>query len=234
MKTLITIILILSLFIPTILIAATINPTLIWSSQTLTPIDYKGRALPTKGSVITVNALLKNNKLTKTNYTYNWYLDNTFKKNLSGLNKNTFEFTASKSPNLTHKVQLQLQGQTSILATKTINIPITSPKIILFNDYNNDLLSNLISLGPGMDIMIKAMPYFFNASSKDELNYEWKLGGKSTSSSQTKDSNILKLSIGDGFVQNVLSKTFEVIVNQPQGVSEEASKSIRINIINSK
>jgi len=61
-----------------------INITLTWSTNTYIPLDYPGKALPVKGSVIEVAANIDSQEVNPQELNYRWFLNKHLQTEQSG------------------------------------------------------------------------------------------------------------------------------------------------------
>jgi len=71
--------------------------TLTWTTDTYVPLNYYGKALPSRGSNVEVVAQLDSLQLNPEELNFNWFLNNHIQKEGSGINKQIFIFTISES-----------------------------------------------------------------------------------------------------------------------------------------
>jgi hypothetical protein len=159
---------------------------LIIEPQTYTPIFYKGRALPTKGSLVYINALLqdKNGPVKSADYSYSWTLNNksVYGGARPGGNWAQIEVPHGQSSIITIAVQ-DRTGQT--VARKVVAIP-TSKLEVQFYERNSlfglsqkAIQRDLIISGNG--VSIKAVPYNLDIRSiNGNLFTEWSINNRPT------------------------------------------------------
>ena len=83
-----------------------------WSSNTYTPFEYSGKALPVYGSIIkVVVAPLSKPNVNLETLEYNWFLDGEPQTVASGINQQEFLFQVKKTNNDSHSVQVNVQNQ---------------------------------------------------------------------------------------------------------------------------
>jgi len=81
---------------------------LFWSADTYVPFGYQGRALPTKGSLITVEADLKISTGNSENLKYSWFLDDIFQEAKSGYGQDSFKFYIRRLNRSSHRVLVKI------------------------------------------------------------------------------------------------------------------------------
>ena len=154
---------------------------LIIEPQTYTPAFYKGRALPTKGSIININALLqdKNGPVVSSNFSYSWTLNNksVYGGARPGGNWAQIEVPHGQSSIVTISVH-DKSGTT--VARKVIAIPTAKldvqfyEKSSLLGLRQSAILSDLIITGNG--VSIKAVPYYLDLRSvSNNLFTQWSI-----------------------------------------------------------
>ncbi len=157
---------------------------LIIEPQTYTPLFYKGRALPTKGSVVNINALLqnKNGPVNSAEYTYSWTLN--YKSVYGGVrpggNWAQIVVPHGKSSTITIAIQ-DKKGVT--VARKLVAIPTVDLEVQFYE------LRSLLGLGQkaitgdffvtGNSASIKAVPYYLDTRSiNSNLFTEWSINNQ--------------------------------------------------------
>ncbi|MCS6789158.1 MAG: hypothetical protein NZ484_01140 [Patescibacteria group bacterium] len=143
------------------------NIIISWQTSNFVPNFFRGKILPSPGSMINVSLeLVQNNKLVDlSNTKIYWYVNNELISNIKGNKKINF-----LAPNDT-KVDIRVElPELNIL--KTIEIPITKPKIVINAPFpKKQVYSNNFDL--------VAYPYFFNIPNNFETNEylfpEWQI-----------------------------------------------------------
>lgn len=203
-----------------------------WAASSYVPADYQGRPVASQGSVISVEAIALDNA-NLNNYTFNWYLDNQFYPSISGQGRQSFSFIATKKSGAKHKVFLQLTNNFTPILSKTIQIPVAQREILMYNEKNGEPIVDSVIAGPGEEILIKSIPYFFNISAPAEMDYRWTLNGKTASSEKgSATANFFKLKIGAGTVTSPTNYLLEFLAGVIKNTDENIRKNIRVNINN--
>jgi len=194
------------LFFPVQSQTSEINITLTWSTDTYVPLDYPGKALPTRGSTIEVAANVdwpaKAQKINPHELVYNWFLDDHIQKADSGQGKQTFQFNIGDSLTRRRLVKAKIENTEGILIASTpsyLSIKPHQPEIILEAKIPSLEPLNSIpkyQISSNQEIEFAAKPYFFNIKDKDELNYHWNLAGEEASQISPDNPNVFILKIG--------------------------------------
>lgn len=160
---------------------------LLWESVgSYTPPFYRGKSFPSRESIIKVVAIPNTNiiKQGKGNITYNWENDDNAVQDASGYNKDSYTFSNDQ---LKTKENITVQASSidgKYNATKTIEIPIVSPKIVFYKKsptegvlYNNALTDGTFITED--EVTLVAEPYFL-ALGGNEVNfsYNWRINGE--------------------------------------------------------
>ncbi len=177
--------------------ASNIEITLTWTTDTYTPLDYPGRALPSRSSNIEVVAQLDSLGLNPQNLVYNWFLNNHIKKANSGLGKNVFKFNIGESVSKTHTLMVEVYNQEDSLIGSSAELVLEAkePEIILKTNPLTESLRQYQFSGE-QEINFTAQPYFFNIKNVDELNYQWSFGQQAASQVDNENLNKFILAIG--------------------------------------
>jgi hypothetical protein len=154
---------------------------LIIEPQTYTPFFYQGRALPTKGSLVNINALLqdKNGLIDSSQYSYTWTLNNTSLYGGSRIGGNWAQITVPHGQSNTITISIQNKVGTTV-ARKLVSIP-TVPMEIQFYE-----VSTLLGLSKktvptsliltGNSTSIKAVPYYLDTRAvQGNLYTQWSI-----------------------------------------------------------
>ncbi len=168
---------------------------LLWSASTYTPPWYRGKALPTRGSMVKIIALpnlfINGRRISANSLTYNWSLDDKLSKNSSGRGRDTFSITPDQSPGIPHKVKLAVSDDTKAIAyEKTIEVASHEPAITFYQllplegpAYQKSL--SKLELNSGDEAKIMGVPFFFSIHSLPLLKYLWNVGGNLLASEST-------------------------------------------------
>jgi hypothetical protein len=159
---------------------------LIVEPQTFTPIFYQGRALPTKGSMLYVNALLqdKNGPINSADYSYSWTLNS---KSVYGGARPGGNWAQIEVPHgLSSLITISIQDKTgTIVARKVVAIPTTKLDVQFYEQSSlyglrqKAIVGNLIMTSNGASI--KAVPYYLDTRSiENNLFTEWSINNRPT------------------------------------------------------
>lgn len=170
----------------------TIYPTdvdLIWQADTYTPNFYKGKALATYGSEIKVSAnpIIQTGKtsIPKEQLTYLWSVGGSVIDSESGYGKYSIKFPATVTSDSNSVSVLVSVPNTSIEAFAEIEIPLSNPSVLIYEDhplFGLQMQNALTNSGTlyGKESTFKAIPFFFSAPTPtfSGLEYSWNLNGK--------------------------------------------------------
>lgn len=163
---------------------------ILWAADTYTPPFYRGKALPTYGSVVRATALpvlfdKDGGRVADEDIIFTWKKERSTVQSKSGAGKKTFAYAAGFPKN---KVAVGV-----VVATRdgkgsgegSTFVPVIDPKIVLYEDrplegvrYEGSLGKN--TLLPGNELSISLAPYFFSFPLRgmNTGRYEWFLDGK--------------------------------------------------------
>ncbi|MFT5037284.1 MAG: hypothetical protein ACI9VM_000863 [Candidatus Azotimanducaceae bacterium] len=147
--------------------ARTIIPTrvdIVVEADTLVPLHYKGRALPSSGSIVRVIAV-PDTTVAPSELSYTWILDNKVLFGGSLIGKNIARFEAPKSPRVLLTLEVSdTQGTT--LTRKSTFIDIVAPEIHFYEENPLRGLSQNAIVSPhlliGDEMTLRAEPYFMD------------------------------------------------------------------------
>ena len=157
---------------------------LIIEPQTYTPLFYQGRALPTKGSVVNINALLqnKNGPVNSAEYSYSWTLNNKSVYGGASLGGNWAQITVPHGQSSTITISIQDKSGTTV-ARKLVAIPTVDLEVHAYP------VGSLLGLGQraitgefiitGNSASIKAVPYYLDTRAVNgNLFTEWSINNQ--------------------------------------------------------
>jgi hypothetical protein len=189
-----------------------------WSTDTYIPLSYIGRVLPVRGCKIFVDASVSISNGDAKNLKYSWFLDDIFQQSKSGYGKNSFYFYAQQRPGEYHVVRLQVFNEDrSIFQEKTIEIPITSPEVVLIRP-------NIKKLS------IIARPYFFSIDKLTDLVFEWNLSGQKSIISSNYNASVLDINILNKNDNKLIEQELWINVKNLKDATQNAYNSIKINL----
>ncbi len=172
-----------------------INPSemdIVWEAQTYTPPFYKGKALYSHQSGITLTAIptITNSsgvKINPNNLIYKWTLNSSVLPNQSGYGKNTITL-----PGNTNLREITITAEASTLdGTRSVKEEVVlnsnNPKTLIYERHPlyglgfNKALKNFNM--ESQEINLKAVPYFFDNQEDHTVNYTWMMNNQIVSSS---------------------------------------------------
>lgn len=161
---------------------------LLWRGETYTPPFYKGLPLWSNESTVTLTAIPHISGRNSSSLYYRWSQDGVVRGNLSGVGKNSIEFTDSVlSLPMSVKIDVRDGEEGDILATKTVSLRPQTPKVYVVEDnplYGimfNKTISNEVVLDKD-EITFVAIPLFSSVTYRaaPSMTYTW-----STNSGET-------------------------------------------------
>ena len=213
---------------------------MLWKANTSVPFWYKGKALASSRSNVTVSAFPNlvsgGRKISAPNLVFNWTLDEDFKQSQSGAGKNTFKFLAGLGSEITHRVELEVSNlENSIVAKKTLDITTENPSVLI---YEYDALSGPKtafafwggrngSIFAGDEKSFIAEPFFFSRQNggQEKLEYLWIVNGQGADPGEP--FNILRLkTTSDALDQS----TIGVLVKNASNILQEVRQSFQIDV----
>lgn len=216
---------------------STIN--LIWEADTTTPPFYRGRALYSGGSKVTVTAFptITHNKtpIPQKALSYQWTLNDEPLQMVSGIGKNTLVFQGDQLKKY-EEVGLDVYHGSTKVGHKTLSIEAISPRIIFYqrNPLRGEMFNEAMTLQApftGNEMTLQAEPFFFaNSSIKTKkLLYTWTIDGTETSGPDTQRGIITLRRNGDGGGSAVVDVTAQNTANDQLVQSTTAFLRIMFN-----
>ncbi len=174
---------------------------LIIEPQTYTPLFYKGRALPTKGSIVNINALLqnKNGPVNSADYSYSWTLNNKSVYGGARIGGNWAQITVPHGQSSTITISVQDKSGTTV-ARKLVAIP-NAKLEVHFYELNTLLGRSTRAITgelvlTGQSTTIKSVPYYLDVRAiNDNLITDWKINNQPV---QTESNDPFEISLTRG------------------------------------
>ena len=202
---------------------------LLWETPGYVPPVYRGKILAVSQSSVKVAAIPQGFKVSDSSLIYNWNLNGKEMPNLSGKGKNTFNFYTSVAGADVVKVRVSNNDQ-SITAEKSIQIKISDPKIIFYEENPLEGPEYQKGLGDNIDLakselILRAEPYFFSKRALSIIPWEWQMNDKKIAAPQKP--NVLYLNIPKETTQG--SSLIKLLLSNTLNVLETAEKALQIN-----
>ncbi|MEK7089367.1 MAG: hypothetical protein AAB920_00950 [Patescibacteria group bacterium] len=142
---------------------------LTWSAENFYPSNYRGRALPTIGTPITVSTeMLINGKsadLSQANIA--WYNSGNQIDSGIGLKQTSLKPDTNDVDGIFVRAEITLGN---IIAEQSILIPISQPVVAIEIPYPHSIIN------ANSDVTMRAVPYFFNVASLNRFIFYWQVG----------------------------------------------------------
>ena len=169
--------------------AAINSVTLTWSTNTYIPLDYQGKALPSRGSMIEVVANIDSKNINPQELFYNWFLDDHIQKGNSGQGRQVFKFNiGERNKKRSVKADISNLEKTFSVSSSYLMLKPQEPEIIL--------KTKAWTLTSDQTAVFTAQPYFFNINSINDLKYKWSLAGSIAEQDSDRNPNVFTLKIG--------------------------------------
>lgn len=203
---------------------------LIYEAETYVHPFFKGKKLFTSESTINFIALPNfvssaGVQISASNLVYTWKINGTVQQSISGYGRYTFK---TKGSLIERPLQVEVEVSalnSNLKASQTLDIRSNTPELLIYE--NNPLLGIMYEqavLGEFLlersQVDFEAVPYFFSANTKDDLNmnYKWTINGVHVASKSPKENYLLlqnnenqegraRISLVANHVQNILQST---------------------------
>lgn len=194
---------------------------LLWHCDTYVPAGYRARALPVRGSSVTVVAMPLAQS-PGSNLQYDWYLDRDYMRYSSGVGQQSFTFQVSEWPGYKQNVRVKVSSpQGEEIGYNSISIQVFEPGIVF-----EDLADSEIEMSPGDRQTLTATPYFFTTP---DLDWQWWYNNNETEP-RLENPNILDLRIPwDSYTG--LQRKLEMRARNPNNLLEKVMKEVTIKIM---
>jgi len=219
--------------------APQINITLTWSTNTYIPLDYPGKALPTKGSIIEVIANIDSQEVNPQELDYRWFLNKHLQTEQSGQARSALRFPVKWTSENEQSIRVEIRDkEKNLLGSAYLNIGIVQPQVVIQPITNKGTLplessvSSIIKeyqISVEQEMSFMAQPYFFNISSINELNFNWNLGGREASQISSDNPHIFILKIGQ-LIQSI-KQNLKIGVENKNNPLQRAQTTAEITFI---
>ncbi len=203
-----------------------------WNTNSYVPPDYQGKALPTRGSQVTV-AAIPTKKLTipPEKMYFRWFLDGKKQGYASGQGKDSLTFYVTKWPEEYHEVEMQITDENgNLLNSYTIDIPVVEPETILVKNDGLAIKEELIT-STGQTINLKAKPFFFSIKKPlEELSFNWIFEDQELANPDNSDPDLLVLTIPQGKLKEVLIRNLKLVAKNKKNNSQTSLTNITLKI----
>ncbi len=219
---------------------------IVFDAPTYVPPFYRGRALPSGGGSMRLQAIARfpgtRGTLADSSITYTWRRNNRILTSLSGLGKSNIVIDAP-TPGDTDTISVRASANDDTLsATASVAIPSSEPAVMLYEDhplfgvlFHSALPQEIPSRG---DITVAAVPYFVTAQRLNDpvLKYSWRINEQPATASSTQKNEItlrsdsgtqsleLELLHASNFFLDVL-RTWKFLFGAPQSGNGSARSS---------
>ncbi len=205
--------------------------TLTWTTDTYTPLDYQGMALPSRGSNIEVAVQFNSPGFNPQDLTFNWFLNDHIQKQSSGKNKQVFKFNIGESITKNNLVKVEIIDKNGFKIETSDNLPLKArqPEIVLKAKNPPLKFSDQYQFSSDQEIEFTAQPYFFNIKDINELNYQWKFG--SDVAPQVDNTNLNNFILKVGKLNKMLKRTLQIWVENKNNLIQRTQSIADIILI---
>jgi len=161
------------------------KPILIWWADTSVPPGYKGKALPSPGSTVTVMAIPGAGfGEPASSLLYSWNINVEPYPGISGVGKNSFTLKTSLVPGVSQQIVVKISNTSkTIIQETTLILPTHNTELLVYKLAPAGLMdfSNAVSAFEGDAGIISdliAVPFYFRQDQLAALNFVWSVGGQ--------------------------------------------------------
>lgn len=206
------------------------NVSLVWHADTYIPPEYEGKALPSRGSRVTVTAIPDIKGYTADQLLYTWYLDAESRVR-GAAGEQEFSFVVMNATDFVPVFVEVSNPSGAITVMQAVSIPVVQPSVLIYHQQYQpsvETATTEISLNPGQSVDLRAQPFNFHISGLNSLDYIWKFIGKE-STGLPPDPNVLTLTIpqdsGSG------SRDLSLLASNKTVITERTDTLLTINIV---
>lgn len=196
-----------------------------WWADSVIPLWYRGKALPSIGSEVKITALPNLPGVNPKTLLYSWEFNNNFVGTQSGVGKSVFRFTPQFPVRETIKVRVQ-NASGSIDKEKTVEIQTFEPLVRAYElkplegvEFIRSLTLRAARGGETIDVI--AEPFFFPLRNFADLIFQWRINGTDIADAGDHP-NILTIQSADDTVRR---HSFSVSVENKKDDTQKAQKS---------
>lgn len=213
--------------------AASNDFILAWSSDSYTPPNYEGKALPTIGSTVKIVVMpVKKLAQNTDSLTYLWVLDGEQAYASQGVGKSSFQFQITKWNGESHEIEARvLDNKEAMLWRGFLTIQISKPEVLIGSPASNYSLTTSLAAKTGQEVNLVATPLFFRAIKPSDLLFDWQLDGQTLTPAlkeQNPEKLVIKIPAGD--LAKTLSKNLSLIIQHKTNQFQQSSASLILEI----
>lgn len=206
---------------------------IMWESVNgYTPPFYKGKSLPSSGSLIRVVAIPNTNTIKSGNgsITYNWKNNNNAIVDASGYNKNSYIFKNSMFDKKNEITVTASSVDGRYAAEKTIQIPTYNPKIVFYKKSPTEdiLYNNALDKKADMqedEMTLVAEPYFLTLKNNESnFTYDWKINGENIQTPSKKNELTVRPTSRGGYA------TISLVIQNMNELFQKVNNQLKLNL----
>jgi len=206
---------------------------IMWESVNgYTPPFYKGKSLPSSGSLIRAVAIPNTNtiKSGSGSIVYNWKNDSGAVLDASGYNKNSYIFKNSMfdTKNNISVTASSVDGKYS--AEKAIEIPTYNPKLVFYKKSPTEgiLYNNALDKEADMqedEMTLVAEPYFLTLKNNESnFTYDWKINGENIQTPSKKTELTVRPTSRGGYA------TISLVIQNMNELFQKVNNQLKLNL----
>ncbi|MEK7552896.1 MAG: hypothetical protein AAB505_02195 [Patescibacteria group bacterium] len=162
---------------------------LIWEAETYTPPFYRGRSLPTSGSLVRVIAIphfynANGQRIKDEQLFFRWNKDRADLSSASGAGKNVLTYRPSHAAGSANSIEVTVGRTATDAGVKArVAVLVVTPKIIFYSDER--VVKNLSLATDQAEII--AEPFYFSLAEQQNktLKFNWQMNGRPTETART-------------------------------------------------
>ncbi len=158
-----------------------------WRANNYFPSNFRGKALPTNGTTVSLSAVLLDNQKIQdvSGLPILWYVDGNFLN--GGIGDYQTSFQVTKTAGSSHMVNVQI-GTANQTVSASIAIPVVNYQAVVNVPYPADTVKQNSTAN------LEIIPYFFNVNSFGDFLFSWNINNIQNVTSTPQ--NTLSLNIG--------------------------------------
>lgn len=155
-----------------------------WWANTYVPLWYRGKAMPSSGSRIFIEAIPSFPEAIRNALTYTWFINDAMVREASGPGKSVIAYTIPSTSALRSSIRVRVTNAAeTVNASAEFPVPLGQPEALVYEakplagiDYANAIQSITREAGRPVEIIVE--PFFVPRQALASLHYSWNLNGK--------------------------------------------------------
>jgi len=203
-----------------------------WAADSYVPPTYQGKALPVRGSQVTVAAIPTKKLVASPDKMYfRWLLDGKAQNYAKGQGQHSLTFTVKKWPGDYHEVEMQItSADDKLLDSYLVYVPVVAPEVTL-EENGRTAATGEILVSTGQTAKLRALPFFFSTNRPtQDLTFDWFFEEERLDNPDGTDPDQLVMAVPQGELSEVLIKNVRLVVTNKRNADQQDSINLTVKI----